>query len=104
MGRIPKITKQALVKQARPIITNLVSHAIRLAGMQQKTIITDALASMNESIIPEHERLKRLSRVNKAIRPEELEHFSVRHASLAEALSSAQLVLDAVRVAIVTRA
>ena len=104
VGRIPKITKQALVKQARPIITNLVSHAIRLAGMQQKTIITDALSSMNESIIPEHERLKRLSRVNKAIRPEELEHFSVRHASLAEALSSAQLVLDAVRVAIVTKA
>ena len=104
VGRIPKITKQALVKQARPIITNLVSHAIRLAGMQQKTIITDALASMNESIIPEHERLKRLSRVNKAIRPEELEHFSVRHASLVEALSSAQLVLDAVRVAIVTKA
>jgi len=104
VGRIPKITKQALVKQARPIITNLVSHAIRLAGMQQKTIITDALASMNESIIPEHERLKRLSRVNKAIRPEELEHFSVRHASLVEALSSAQLVLDAIRVAIVTKA
>ena len=104
VGRIPKITKQALVKQARPIITNLVSHAITLAGKQQETIITDALASMNESIIPEHERLKRLSRVNKAIRPEELEHFSVRHASLVEALSSAQLVLDAVRVAIVTKA
>jgi len=104
VGRIPKITKQALVKQARPIITNLVSHAITLAGKQQETIITDALASMNESIIPEHERLKRLSRVNKAIRPEELEHFSGRHASLVESLSSAQLVLDAVRVAIVTKA
>ena len=104
VGRIPKITKQALVKQARPIITKLVSHAIALAGKQQETIITDALASMNESIIPEHERLKKLSRVNKAIRPEELEHFSVTHASLVESLSSAQLVLDAVRVAIVSKA
>ena len=53
-------------------------------------------------MLPEHERLQRLAEVNKAIRPEELAHLNETQLVLAEALSSGQLVLDAVRVAIVT--
>ena len=103
VGRIPKMTKQALVKRARPMITSLVEQAKILAEGQQQAIIKTALADMNEAVVPEQQRLQRLAKVNTAIRPEELEHLIASQAVLAESLSSAQLVLDAVRVAIVTK-
>ena len=103
VGRIPKMTKQALVKRARPMITSLVEQAKTLAESQQQEIIKTALADMNDAVVPEQQRLQRLAKVNTAIRPEELEHLIATQAVLAESLSSAQLVLDAVRVAIVTK-
>jgi ATP-dependent helicase HepA len=102
VGRIPRITKQELVKQARPMINRLVITAKKLAEAQQKNIIDSAVAEMQAAMLPEHERLQRLAAVNKAIRPEELAHLNETQLVLAEALSSGQLVLDAVRVAIVT--
>ena len=102
VGRIPKMTKQELVKRARPMITRLVAHAKTLAKSQQNAIINDAVEDMHAAMSPEQERLKRLAEVNKAIRPEELTHLLSSETILAEALGSAQLVLDAVRVAIVT--
>ena len=102
VGRIPRITKQELVKQARPMINRLVIAAKKLAEAQQKNIIDSAVAEMQAAMLPEHERLQRLAEVNKAIRPEELAHLNETQLVLAEALSSGQLVLDAVRVAIVT--
>ena len=102
VGRIPRITKQELVKQARPMINHLVITTKKLAKAQQKNIIDSAVAEMQVAMLPEHERLQRLAEVNKAIRPEELAHLNETQLVLAEALSSGQLVLDAVRVAIVT--
>ena len=102
VGRIPKITKQELVKQARPMINLLVDKAKGLAEQQQTTIIDTAVSAMHATMLPEQERLQRLIEVNTAIRPEELTHLKESELVLAEALSSGQLVLDAVRVAIVT--
>ncbi|MFT7234550.1 MAG: ATP-dependent helicase HepA [Methylophagaceae bacterium] len=104
VGRIPRITKQELVKQARPMITQLVLEAQKVAEAHQKMIIDTAIEDMHAAMLPEQERLQRLAEVNKAIRPEELTHLKEAQAVLAEALASGQLVLDAVRVAIVTEA
>ena len=84
------------------MINRLVIAAKKLAEAQQKSIIDSAVAEMQAAMLPEHERLQRLAEVNKAIRPEELTHLNETQLVLAEALSSGQLVLDAVRVAIVT--
>ncbi len=102
VGRIPKITKLELVKRARPMINSLVTQAKTLAKSQQDAIIKGAIADMHAAMLPEQARLGRLAEVNKTIRPEELAHLESSEATLAEALGSAQLVLDAVRVAIVT--
>jgi len=102
VGRIPKVTKQELVKQARPMINLLVDKAKSLAEQQHATIIDTAVSAMHATMLPEQERLQRLTKVNTAIRPEELVHLKESELVLAEALLSGQLVLDAVRVAIVT--
>jgi ATP-dependent helicase HepA len=101
VGRIPRITKQELVKRARPMITHLVTQAKLLAQAQELELIATADAVMQKSVKPEQERLKRLATVNKAIRPEELAYLSDAASTLSDALGSAQLMLDAVRVAIV---
>jgi len=80
----------------------LVSHAKTLAEKQQKTIIEAAVSDMKAAMGIEQARMQRLAEVNKAIRPEELMHLNEGQAILSEALSSGQLILDAVRVAIVT--
>jgi len=102
VGRIPKMTKQELVKRARPMIADLVTQAKTLAKAQQQAIIDAAMIDMRQAVQPEQDRLKRLAEVNKAIRPEELTYLISSESTLAEALGSAQLVLDAIRVAIVT--
>lgn len=101
VGRIPRITKQELVKRARPMITQLVAQAKLLAETQELELIAAADADMKKSVKPEQDRLKRLAAVNKSIRPEELAYLSSVESTLGEALGSAQLMLDAVRVAIV---
>jgi ATP-dependent helicase HepA len=103
VGRIPRITKQELVKRARPMITHLVEQAKLLAEAQQVKLIAEANAAMHEAVKPEQERLTRLATVNKAIRAEELDYLVSAEATLVDALASAQLVLDAVRVAIVAK-
>lgn len=102
VGRISRVTKQELVKQAKPMITALVANAKAIAEVQQTAIIDSAIDQMHTAMAPELQRLKRLASVNKAIRPEEMTHLTTSEAILAEALGSAQLVLDAIRVAIVT--
>ncbi|MCL4121171.1 UNVERIFIED_CONTAM: hypothetical protein GTU68_066810 [Idotea baltica] len=102
VGRIPRVTKQELVKRAKPMITSLVAQAKSIAQVQQQAIIDVAVTEMHAAMAPEQQRLKRLASVNKTIRPEEIAHLMTSEAILADALGSAQLVLDAIRVAIVT--
>lgn len=101
VGRIPRMTKQALVKQARPMIQALIDQAKSLAAVEQAQIIEHALGEMHDVLGQEQTRLKQLAVVNPTIRPEELAHLTQSQQQLADALTEAQLNLDSIRVAIV---
>ncbi|NOQ80980.1 MAG: RNA polymerase-associated protein RapA, partial [Methylophaga sp.] len=101
-GRIPKATSQELIRHARPKITELIKQAQQLANEEQESIVQDAIVTMQESLQPEHDRLKALAKVNSNIRQEEISYIEESQDLLANTLQSAQLSLDAVRVAIVT--
>ena len=101
-GRIPTITKQELVKRARPNITTLVEQAKKLAETQQKAIIQSSLAMMTKSLQTELTRLVSLAEVNKAIRDDEISYIEQKQQVLQTHIEQAELRLDAVRVAIVT--
>jgi ATP-dependent helicase HepA len=101
-GRIPRVTAQELVRHARPKISELIVHAQQLAVTKQRLIIDQAISTMHRSLQPEQDRLTALSAVNSNIRPEEITYIEQSQQLLVEYLQSAQLSLDAVRVAIVT--
>ena len=101
-GRIPKATSQELIRAARPKIEVLIKQAQSLAGKQQDNIVKQAIATMHQSLQPEHERLTALAKVNSNIRQEEIDYIEESQSLLAEYLGAAQLSVDAVRVAIVT--
>lgn len=101
VGKIPTVTKQALVKQAKPMIEQLVEQANVVATRQREALISSALSTMQTEVHYEQQRLSQLAEVNTAIRPDELSHLDKVETTLSEVLSSAQLGLDAVRVAIV---
>lgn len=101
-GRIPKITAQELVRQARPKITSLVTQAQQLALKQQQNLIDQAITTMQQSLEPEQARLIALAEINSSIRPEEINYIGEIQQQLTDILQSAQLSLDSVRVAIVT--
>ena len=101
-GRIPKATAQELIRHARPKINELITQAQKLAAKQQDEIVQQAITSMHQSLQPEYERLQALAEVNSNIRQEEINYIEQSQVLLADHLSSAQLSLDAVRVAIVT--
>jgi ATP-dependent helicase HepA len=101
-GRIPRVTAQELVRHARPKITELIIQAKQLAVTKQQPIIDQAISTMQQSLQPEQDRLTALAAVNSTIRPEEIVYIEQSQQLLLEYLQSAQLSLDAVRVAIVT--
>ncbi|RKZ96920.1 MAG: RNA polymerase-associated protein RapA, partial [Gammaproteobacteria bacterium] len=101
-GRIPKTTAQELVRHARPKITELITQAQQLAAQQQSAIINQAIKTMQSVLQPEQERLTALAKVNSNIRIEEITYIEQTQQSLTQYLQSAQLSLNAVRVAIIT--
>ncbi|MBL1320875.1 MAG: RNA polymerase-associated protein RapA [Methylophaga sp.] len=102
VGRIPKITKQELVKQARNRINVLIKQAQQLTAIQQPEIIEQAIQNMRKTLQPEQDRLIALAKVNDMIRPEEISYAEQLQQTIVENLHTAQLSLNAVRVAIVT--
>ncbi len=104
LGRIPKVTKQELVKQARNNINALISHAQQWGEQQQSMIIEQAIDTMKTSLQPEQDRLVALAEVNAMIRPEEIVYIQELQQTIVENLQAAKLSLNAIRVAIVTEA
>ena len=103
VGNIPKATKQALVKQAKPIITSLITLAEQETVEAYTTIREKALSTMQHTLQQEQQRLRYLSTVNKAIRLEELDYWNDIELQLSKAITESQIVLDAIRIAIVTQ-
>ncbi len=102
VGRIPKVTKQELVKQARNKINRLISNAQQWGKQQQADIIEQALTVMHAQLETEQERLVALAEVNDMIRPEEISYLTELQQTIADHLKASQFSLNAVRIAIVT--
>lgn len=102
VGRIPKVTKQELVKQARNRINLLINEAQQITLKQQPEIIEQAIDNMKKTLQPEQDRLIALAEVNNMIRPEEISYAKHLQQTIIDNLQTAKLSLNAIRVAIVT--
>lgn len=101
-GRIPRATAQELIRHARGQISGLIEHAEKAVVAPQERIRQQALDSMHAELEAEQQRLQALAEVNPTIRQQEIDFLAQRRAQLADSIQSAELRLDAVRVAIVT--
>lgn len=100
--KIPKRTAQEIAKQGREAITGLIKSAEVLAAPEQELQRNAAADLANESLGAEIERLQALADVNPNIRQQEIDHLVDLRVHLTEALGSAQLQLDAIRIALTT--
>ncbi len=100
--RVPKHTAHALVKQAKPLLQQIIGQLEEQAGTLQQTLVEQAMTAVGEERQAEQDRLEALARVNPAIRAEEIEAHVRDTETLRERLSMASLQLDALRVVIAT--
>jgi ATP-dependent helicase HepA len=95
--RIPLQTAQALAKQARPQIDQLIQHAEKISQIRLPAIISEAQTQMlNEQRI-EVARLEGLAQVNPNIRIDEIIAIKDMAEDMAHCLSEAKVRLNAVR-------
>ncbi len=99
--RVRKHTANEIIQYARKEITIMVDKAKALAEPQQQALIEQALNSMSDEEHDDIERLVALAEVNPNIRQEEIDQLDVDSQQLKKYLSSAQLRLDAIRLAFV---
>ena len=100
-GKTSDVTAQELIHHARSKINDLITQAKNLANKEQDAIVKQAISLMQQSLQPEYDRLQALAEVNSNIRLEEINYIKECQELLADYLHSAQLRLDAVRVAMV---
>ena len=100
--RVPRHSAQELIRHTRAQITELVTFAEQLAEVQLPDIIATAQQQAAELHQTELQRLTALAEVNTTIRGDEIEHLRDHAQLLHQHLASAQLKLDALRVAITT--
>ena len=77
-------------------------QAQRACAEPGETLRREALALMQQEMTAETARLKALAEKNPAIRQDEIDAMATFTIDLAKTIESAELSLDAVRVAIVT--
>jgi ATP-dependent helicase HepA len=99
--RVRKHTANEIIQYARTEIMTMVEKAQQLAVPQQEALIQQALKITAEEAHDDQERLISLAKVNPNIRQEEVDQLAINNLLLEDYLSSAQLRLDAIRVAFV---
>ncbi len=99
--RVRKHTANEIIQYARDEIMQMVENAKLLAEPQQQELIAQALKLTAEEAHDDNERLSALAEVNPNIRQEEIDQLTADALMLDEYLSSAQLRLDAIRIAFV---
>lgn len=97
LERIPLQTAQALAKQARTQIEQLIMNAEKIAAVKLPGIITTAQTLMLDEQRVELARLEGLAQVNPNIRTEEIIHLKEMAADIAHCLEEASVRLNAVR-------
>ena len=80
----------------------MIKQAEQLAAPKQQLIIETASGQMQSLQQSELHRIQALAEVNPNIRQEEIDHISTETIELQKFLDSAQIKLEALRVAIVT--
>ena len=95
-------TAQDFVRQTRPQIVTMIKAAQDLAAPHQAHIITSASETMQSLQKAELDRLQALAEVNPNIRQDEIDHLQAETDELQDYLNSAQIKLEALRVAVVT--
>jgi ATP-dependent helicase HepA len=99
--RVRKHTAHEIIQYARNDIMIMVETAQQLAEPQQQRLIEQALNVTGEEAHDDQERLSALAEVNPNIRQEEIDQLIMNSLLLKDYLSSAQLKLDAIRIAFV---
>jgi ATP-dependent helicase HepA len=94
-GEIFRVLDQPGLKQT--LLPNLIEHSRELAGQAAGPLIEGALRRMREQLGHELHRLETLQRVNRNVRPEEIDLAREQIRKLETVLSSPRLRLDAVR-------
>jgi len=101
--KVDKRHAQDLVNHARPRISAMITHAETLASVDMKNMVEQALGKMQEEQCTALQRLQALSQVNANIRSEEIAYAKQAQQELEKHLQGAQLKLDAIRIALVTK-
>ena len=99
--RVRKHTANEIIQYARSEISNMVDKAKELAEPQQQELIQQALSNLAEEEHDDVERLTALAEVNPNIRQTEVDQLEIDAQQLKNYLASAQLRLDAIRLAFV---
>lgn len=99
--KVAKRSAQDLVRHARQPILQMVEKAEQLAAAQRAPLLAAASESMTAEFASEQERLQALAAVNPNIRQEEIQFLQQAEQQSLTAMQSANLKLDAIRVAMV---
>ncbi len=99
---VPVATARKVVARLRDSIEQLADHANHICEQRKETIVAQARDTMRNEMDAEIERLRQLAKVNPNIRAEEIAALERNRESYGRHLDSAQLKLDAVRVAVAT--
>lgn len=100
--RLPKRTAQSLVQQARTEIDQMVTKLERIAAPQEAQLLDDARDRCRKDKGADIERLQALAAVNPAISETEVAEQIALRDQLLGYLDNGKLVLDAIRLVIVT--
>lgn len=113
----PHLDHESVNQHLQPVATGIAKQVIQLkedairellttseqqASAQAPQLIAAAEARIQQTFVPEIERLKALRQVNPNVRDEEIQFFEQQLQQLTAALKSSNLRLDAVRVIVAT--
>ncbi|NOZ09987.1 MAG: RNA polymerase-associated protein RapA [Gammaproteobacteria bacterium] len=100
--RVDRETAVRIIHNTTPELRALVSAGEHLAQQQVPDILEAAQKRAKQLLVGEIERLSALGQVNPNVRNEEIDYFKSQHAALDQAIGSAQLRLEGLRVIAVT--
>jgi len=96
------LTAQDFIRHTRPKIMTMIEHVEQLAANQEPAMIETAKTQMLNLQQSELSRLRALAEVNPNIRQEEIDHLVAETNELQHYLASTHLMLEALRVAVIT--
>lgn len=95
-------TAHKIIRAKEKVIRDLVTTCETLANNQAPKILTEAHEQTRQTLTKEINRLKALQQVNPNVREEEIRFFEQQLEALIQAVDTANLRLDAVRVVVAT--